>query len=88
MGEVYKARDLRLNRIVAVKLLHSAGALDDEHRQRFDVRPSRSPHSITPTSSRSTRSSMRCLCLARCFTQATLKRLAILCRCRFSRWNS
>ena len=35
MGEVYRARDTRLNRTVAVKVLSGAGALDPAARDRF-----------------------------------------------------
>jgi Tol biopolymer transport system component len=36
MGEVYKGRDTRLNRIVAIKVLSAALATDREFRERFD----------------------------------------------------
>ena len=36
MGEVYKARDPRLNRLVALKLLPAAAANDTERRERFE----------------------------------------------------
>jgi serine/threonine protein kinase len=36
MGEVYKARDPRLNRLVALKLLPVAAASDAERRERFE----------------------------------------------------
>jgi serine/threonine protein kinase len=36
MGEVYKARDTRLNRSVAIKVLPSAFANEPELRQRFE----------------------------------------------------
>jgi Tol biopolymer transport system component/predicted Ser/Thr protein kinase len=36
MGEVYRAVDQRLNRAVALKVLHSPRALDSERRQRFE----------------------------------------------------
>jgi eukaryotic-like serine/threonine-protein kinase len=36
MGEVYKARDSRLDRFVALKVLPDAAALDPERRERFE----------------------------------------------------
>lgn len=36
MGEVYKARDTRLEREVAVKVLLAGGTTSDEMRQRFE----------------------------------------------------
>src|SRR5580765_2238632 len=35
MGEVYKARDSRLDRTVALKLMRSAMSSDENHRKRF-----------------------------------------------------
>src|SRR5580692_4898211 len=35
MGEVYKARDTRLNRFVAIKVLNSGMSADREQRRRF-----------------------------------------------------
>ena len=36
MGEVYRARDTRLDRIVAIKVIADAAALDPSFRERFD----------------------------------------------------
>ena len=36
MGEVYRARDTRLDRIVAIKILFSQLAGDPQFRERFD----------------------------------------------------
>lgn len=36
MGEVYKARDTRLDRAVAIKLIHPRAAADPEFRERFE----------------------------------------------------
>jgi serine/threonine protein kinase/Tfp pilus assembly protein PilF len=36
MGEVYRARDTRLDRIIAVKVLPAALAVDEVYRQRFE----------------------------------------------------
>ena len=36
MGEVYKARDTRLDRIVAIKILSQTLAADPQFRERFD----------------------------------------------------
>jgi len=36
MGEVYRARDTRLNRLIAIKILPAATADDPERRARFE----------------------------------------------------
>ena len=36
MGEVYKARDTRLDRIVSIKVLPAALAADPQFKERFD----------------------------------------------------
>ena len=43
MGEVYRARDTRLNRTVAVKILPETLAVDPEFRERFE----RKAHAIS-----------------------------------------
>jgi Tol biopolymer transport system component len=52
MGEVYKARDSRLNRVVALKVLADSAALDPERRDRFErearaVAALNHPHIVT-----------------------------------------
>ena len=37
MGEVYRARDTRLNRIIALKVVASDVAADPSRRQRFEM---------------------------------------------------
>ena len=43
MGEVYRARDTRLDRVVAIKILPDALAADPQFRERFE----REAHAIT-----------------------------------------
>ena len=44
MGEVYRARDTRLDRDVAIKVLHEAFAADPERIARFQREARPSPH--------------------------------------------
>jgi len=58
MGEVYKARDSRLSRFVALKVIPDAAAVDPERRNRFErearaVAALNHPHIVTITRSRS-----------------------------------
>lgn len=43
MGEVYRARDSRLSRDVAIKILPPELASDAARRQRFEQKPAPSP---------------------------------------------
>jgi len=36
MGDVYRARDSRLNRVVAIKVLSDQAAADPDRRERFE----------------------------------------------------
>ena len=44
MGEVYKARDTRLDRIVALKVLPERFANRPDLRERLNVKPAPLPH--------------------------------------------
>ena len=59
MGVVFKARDLRLNRDVAVKMILPAAMPDETTCNGSRPRPRPPPASATPTSSPSTRSASR-----------------------------
>jgi serine/threonine protein kinase len=54
MEEVHRARDTRLDRTVAIKVLPADVAADPRARARFDREAGRSPHSVTRTSARCT----------------------------------
>jgi serine/threonine protein kinase len=53
MGEVYRARDTKLNRDVALKILSESFVLDADRLARFRREAQSSPRSITRTSLRS-----------------------------------
>jgi serine/threonine-protein kinase len=56
MGEIYRAKDTRLNRTVAIKVLPAQDSLDEQRRQRF-IQEAQAAASTTPTSSPFTTSS-------------------------------
>ena len=59
MGEVYKARDARLERFVAIKVLPADKLTDPERKRRF-VQEARAASALNhPTSSRSSRRRLR-----------------------------
>ena len=62
MGEVYTARDLRLNRLVALKVLPDTAALDPERRDRFEREARAVAASTIHTSSRFIRSRVSRAC--------------------------
>ena len=62
MGEVYRARDTKLNRDVAIKVLLPAVANDPDRLARFSAKRRCWPHSIIRTSRRSTASKTPAAC--------------------------
>jgi len=65
MGEVYKARDTRLDRSVAITVLPAEVSADPNRRLRFEREVRRLPRSIIHTSARST---TWAITIARCFS--------------------
>ena len=59
MGEVYRARDTRLDRTVAIKVLPEHLAKDSERRQRFEREAKALAALVTPISARSSTSAPR-----------------------------
>ena len=59
MGEVYKARDSRLDRLVAVKILSPALAMSGDARERFESEARANHDSHITVSTRSTTSDVR-----------------------------
>ena len=59
IGEVYRARDTRLGRDVAIKVLPPAFSADAERRARFEREAQTWPRSPIPTSSASSTRALR-----------------------------
>jgi serine/threonine protein kinase len=64
MGEIYKAQDSRLNRLVAVKILSPGLSTDPERKRRFFRKRRRLRPSIIPISLPCTTSSPKETCNA------------------------
>ncbi len=63
MGEVYRARDTKLGRDVALKILPAALTAEADRVSRFKREARLSPRSIIPTSDPSMGSKTRATCL-------------------------